>query len=116
MTKRSLLVCLIAIAIFAIPSGVFAAGACDNLTIAHIGVSGSAPSGVEVYFKNESGKSCTDFPANTAVQTYLSTSNTDQMLAILLTAASLGKKVWVYSSGSSAPYTIAFVQSKNIAN
>ncbi len=92
------------------------AGACSNITIQHIGTSPVPPSGVEVWLKNESGTACPEVPAGPAVQTYLSSTNTDRTLAVMLTAASLGKKVWVYMAGASAPYTIGQVQVLSITN
>lgn len=117
MKKSFIMLCcsVFAVALFSIPASVFA-GTCDNLTIQHIGTNPSFTSGIEVWLKNNSGVACPEVPAGPAVQTMLSTTNTDQTLAVMLTAASLGKKVWVYLSGGGAPYTIGFVQVKSITN
>ena len=41
---------------------------------------------------------------------------TDKTLAILLTAASLQKNVWVWASGTGQPYVIGFISVKNISD
>lgn len=105
-----LLVCAV---LLGSPAVVLADGVCANMKIVHIGISSVAPSGVEMWLKNESGAACGTIPANGMAQYYLSTTNTDKTLAILLTATSLKKKVWTYSVGSASPYILAFVTIEN---
>lgn len=104
--------------ILSIPSLVLADGVCDPMKIQHIGTSAAAPSGVEIWLKNESGKTCGGGTIGTVNpnQFWLSTTNTDRTLAIILTAASLRKNLWVYVSGNAPPYIISFVQVKNISD
>lgn len=98
----------------ALPTIVLASGACNGLTIVHVGISVPSPSGVSIYFKNETSTPCPDFAVGATKEVYLATTNTDKALAILLTAASLKKKVWAYTTGTSQPYTLAFLQVKDI--
>lgn len=109
-------VLLVCVVLLGSPAVVLADGACSNMKIVHIGMSSIAPSGVEMWLKNESGTACGTVAANATAQYYLSTTNTDRSLAVLLTAASLKKNVWTYSVGSASPYLLAFVSIENVTD
>lgn len=100
-----------------LPSSILASGPCDNLTVVTIGTttSPSIPSGIQIYLKNETNVACIDFPVGAMRLVNLSDQQTEKTLAVLLTAASLKKKVWAYTVGTAAPYTLGSVQVKNIA-
>lgn len=91
------------VAMFVMVAGVsasFAATACSNVHVAGVATTGATPSGIAVRLKNTNTTACGSLPAGTALKYYLSTTNTDQTLAILLTAVSLGKLVWVSIAGT----------------
>lgn len=98
------------------PAVVIANGVCASMKISHIGMSAAAPSGVEMWLTNVSGATCGAIPANGVAHFYLSTTNTDKTLAVLLTAASLKKNVWTFSVGGAAPYTLASVSILNVTD
>lgn len=91
------------------PVIVRADGSCANMKISHIGTNPVAPSGVEVWLQNLTGAACGSIAANEVAQFYLSATNTDRTLAVVLTAITLKKNVWVYYTGTAAPYIPAFL-------
>ena len=116
MRKISIIICLLAVACITIPSSIYADGACDNLTIVHIGVKPSVASGVQMYLRNDLvDNDCTDFPLNGNIKTILDTDFPREMLSILLTASILSKKIWVYAYENSGELIISNIQVKNIA-
>ena len=102
--------------LFSLPATVFADGVCKTMKITHVGMSPAAPSGVELFLTNTTTAACAGIQPNVPTQMYLSTTNTDKTLAVILTAASLKKDLWAYITGTQAPYIVAFVQVLNITD
>jgi hypothetical protein len=95
---------------------VLADGVCSKMKIVHVGISSGTASGAAVYLQDLSGSGCLAISPGGIAQFYLSTNNTDKALAVMLTAASMKKNVWVYATGSGAPYTITNLQVLNITD
>ena len=100
--KTSYLKCLlIGISmVFAMTGSAFAATTCSSMHVDSIATTSVTDSGVSVYLRNDSGAACGNAASGSSTKYYLSNTNVDRTLAILLTAVSLGKNVWVSISGS----------------
>ena len=94
--------------------GAFAAG-CDNVTAVGVATTSATPSGMSVRLVNGSGATCASSWANGAeVKFFLANDqNVDRSVAIILTAISLGKPLWVNVSGGT---TGSLVDVVNLAN
>lgn len=104
--------CCLAMALGAVTS--FAAG-CDNVTAAGIATTSVTPSGMSVRLTNHSGGTCAGSWANGAeVKFFLADNqNVDRSVAIILTAMSLQKPLWVDVSGGVTGSIINVVNMKN---
>ncbi len=92
----------------------FAAG-CDNVIAKGIATTSVTPSGMSVRLVNNSGAACaTDWANGSEVKFFLANDqNVDRSVAIILTAISLGKPLWVDVSGGT---TGNFINVVNLAN
>ena len=95
--KKSFLVFLVflgTMALFGI-NNASAAVICNSATITKIGPVTTGSGRVLVILRNDSGATVGTWPAGTARQFYVNDLIKNQGLAVLLTAFSLDKKVWV---------------------
>lgn len=96
---KALLFALSLMVVFACGSNAIASQDCDNMHIGSVATSPYTDSGVAVHLRNDNGSACGNLAAGAETEFYISSDNTDRTLAILLTAMSLNKKVWVQISG-----------------
>ncbi len=102
MKVKMSVIAIMAVMFSMVISGSVFAAACNNATIAGVATTSTSitPSGMTVRLINGSGKACaTDWANGAHVKFYLTADNTDRSLAIILTAMSLGKTLWVDVSG-----------------
>lgn len=76
---------------------------CDGMTVTYVGGSDFVGSGVGMWVRNDTGAACGDIAAGGTQQFVVANNaNSDKKLAIILTAVSLGKKVYIATSGTGA--------------
>ena len=95
--KKSFLVFLVVVGTIALfgSNNAFAAVICTSAAITKIGPVTTGTGRVLVILRNDSGAAVGTWPAGTARQFYVNDLIKNQGLAVLLTAFSLDKKVWV---------------------
>lgn len=101
--KKSFVVLLVVVGTIALfgSNNAFAAVVCSSATITKIGPVGTAKGAgkVLVILRNDSGAAAGSWPAGGQRQFYVTDLIKNQGLAVLLTAFSLDKKVWVSIDG-----------------
>lgn len=118
MKLKASIVTAIAVALFStvLVAGTSFAAGCSNVSVAGIATTSTSitPSGMSVRLVNQSGGTCASSWANgSEVKFFLSNENTDRSVAIILTAMSLGKNLWVDVSGGA---TGSIVNVVNLTN
>ena len=99
--KKSFLVLLVVVGITALfgSNNAFADVVCKSATITMIGPVATGAGQVVVILRNDSGIAAGSWPAGTLRQFFVNDLIKNQGLAVLLTAFSLDKKVWVQIAG-----------------
>ncbi|MHB1348542.1 MAG: hypothetical protein ACYCYR_01595 [Desulfobulbaceae bacterium] len=87
-------------------AGTSSAFTCSAMKITYVGGTDYVSSGAAIWAQNVSGAACNAL-ANNAVQKFIiaDTANADKKLAIVLTAVSLGKNVYINATGDGSTGT-----------
>ncbi len=79
------------------------AATCSKMTITSISASSSLSNGASVWLQNDTSVACGTIAAGGKMLFYVGSTHTDKTLAVLLTAMSLNKQLWVSFDDSTNP-------------
>ncbi len=113
MKKSTLFAIVGAVACVGVSFGTsFADQSCNGVTIKSVGTNANSPSGLFVKVTNTSGGRCGSLLANATMQYFVADDATaDRNYATLLTARSLGSKLFIQTGGTGQNNSLLFVTS-----
>ena len=97
---KSLKIAALALFFLAVSVGTSCAFTCGTMKITYVGGTDYVASGAGIWAQNTSGAACGALADNASQQFIIAdTANADKKLAIILTAVSLGKTVYINATG-----------------